>query len=102
MARLSVRAWLRSARCEISVARAERKAVGVADDGADDDFSGEQQIGDHAAEDGDLRCVLLAEEGAVGLGGDEQLGDDGGDAAKVAGAGLAVETLAQGRDFDKC
>jgi hypothetical protein len=42
-----------------------------------------------------LRCVFLAEVGAVGLGGDEELGDYGGDAAKVGGAGLAVEALAQ-------
>ena len=58
-------------RCEIRIARAERKSVGVAHDGADDDFSGEQQIGGHAAQHGNLRCVLLAEKGAVGLGGDE-------------------------------
>ena len=84
-------------RGEIGVARAEGEAVGIADDGADDDFRGEAQVGNHAAQDGDLGRVFLAEEGAVGLGGDEQLGDDGGDAAKMAGTGCAVEAIAQGR-----
>ncbi len=88
-------------RCEIRVARAERKAVGVANDGADDDFRGEAQIGNHAAEDGDLGCVLLAEEGEIGLGGDEELGDDGGNAAKMAGARCAVEAIAEAGDLDK-
>ena len=87
---------------EVGVARAEREAVGVADDGADDDFGAETQIGDHAAEDGDLGRVFLAEEGEVGLGGDEQLGDDGGDAAKMAGAGCAVEAIAEAGDIDEC
>ena len=75
MARLSVRACARWAGREISIARAEREAVGVANDGADDDFSDEPQIGDHAAQHRDLSRVLLAEEGEIGLGGDQQLGD---------------------------
>ena len=89
-------------RREVSVARAEREAVSVAHDGAHDDFGGEQQIGSHAPQDCNLRCVFLAEVGAVGLGGDEQLGDNGGHAAKMAGAGLAVETIAECGNFDKC
>ena len=96
-----MRAWARSDGREIGVARAEGEAVGVADDGADDDLRREAQIGDHAAEDGNLGRVLLAEEGAIGFGGDQQLGDHGGDAAKVAGAGCAVQTIAEGWDFDK-
>ena len=79
---------------EVGVARTEGEAVGVADDGADDDLRRKAEIGDDAAQNGDLGRVFLAEEGAVGLGGDEQLGDDGGDAAKVAGAGCAVEAMA--------
>ena len=36
-----------------------------------------------------------------GFGGDEQLGDDGGDAAKVAGTRCAVEAIAEVFDFDE-
>jgi hypothetical protein len=87
---------------EVDVAGAEGEAVGVANDGADDDFDREQQIGGHAAENGDLGGVFLAEEGAVGLGGDEELGDDGGNSAEVAGAGCAVEAVAQAFYVDDC
>ena len=61
----------------------------------------EAEIRDHAAKDGDLGRVFLAEEGEVRLGGDEQLGDDGGDAAKMAGAGCAVEAIAEAGDLDE-
>ncbi len=43
----------------------------------------------------------MAEEGTVRLGGDEELGDYGGYAAKVAGSGLAVEAVAEAFDIDK-
>jgi hypothetical protein len=43
----------------------------------------------------------LSEEGAVGFGGDEELGYDGGYAAKVAGAGEAVEAIAESLDLDE-
>ena len=65
---------MRSAGLRYDIAGAESQSVEVADDGADDDFGGEAQVGDHAANDGDLGGILLAEECAVGLGGDEQLG----------------------------
>ena len=58
-------------RSEVGVARAEREAVRVAHDRADDDSCGEQKIGSHAPQDGNLRRVLLAEEGAIRFGGDE-------------------------------
>src|ERR1035437_4348775 len=44
---------------EVEVAGAEGQAVGLADDGADDDFGGQGQIGRHAAEDGKLGGGLL-------------------------------------------
>ena len=80
---------------QIAVARAQGKAVRVADCGADGDFDGKVEVAGHGAEDGDLGGVLLAEEGAVRLEDVEELGDDGADAAEVAGAGLAVEAVAQ-------
>ena len=101
MARLSTRAWARCGGVEVAVARTEREAVGLADDGADDDGCRQAKVADHAAEDGDLRGVFLAEEGEVGFGGDEQFGDDGGDAAEVAGAGGSVEAAAEGFDVDE-
>ena len=61
-----------------------------------------QQIGNHAANDGNLGRILLAEESFIGFGGDEQLGDDRSDAAKMAGAGDAVKTVSEVFDFDKC
>src|ERR1017187_5372969 len=76
---------------EIDVAGAESQAVGLADDGANHDFCGQAEVCEHAAEDGDLGGIFLAEEGAVGLGGDEELGYDGGNAAEMAGAGGAVK-----------
>jgi len=86
---------------EIGVAGAEGEAIGVADDGADDDFRGEAQIGDEAPDDGNLGGVFLAKLRAIRLGSEEQLGNNGGDSAKVAGPGLAVQALAQGWNFDK-
>ena len=38
--------------------------------------------------------ILLAEEGEVGAGLQEQLGDDGGDAVEMAGPERAAKTLA--------
>ena len=81
---------------------AQGQAVEFTDDGTDYDFSGEAEVGDHAAEDGDLGGVFLAEVGAVGLGGDEELGDYGGYSAKVGGSGPAVEAVAEAFDFNKC
>jgi hypothetical protein len=86
---------------EVDVSRAESQAVGLADDGTHHNFGGEAQVGNHAADDGYLGRVFLAEEGAVGLRGDEQLGDYGGYAAKVAGAGCAVKAVAQAFDFNE-
>ena len=71
-------------------------------DGEDATLKARQnQIVYPCAENCDLRGVFLAEESAVGLCGDEKFRDDGGDAAKVAGAGRAVEAVAQAFDFDE-
>ena len=75
---------------EVDVSGAEGEAGVVADDGANDDAGGEAEVGGEAPDDGDLGGVFLAEEGAIGFRGDKELGDDGGDALKVAGAGCAV------------
>ena len=87
---------------EKCVAGTESKPIEIADDGADDNFDGEEQIGNHAANDGSLSRILLAEKSFIGFGGDEQLGDDRSDAAKMAGAGDTVKTVSEVFDFDKC
>jgi len=84
---------------EIDVARAESEPIRIADDGADDDLRRETKVGDHTADHGDLGCVFLAEEGAIGFGGDEQLGDDGCNAAEVTWTRCSVETVAEIADF---
>ncbi len=80
-------------RGKIAVAGAHGQAIRLADDGADDQFEIEVEVADHATQDGDLSGILLAEEGFVRGDDVEQLGYDGGDAAKVAGAGGAVEAI---------
>ena len=52
---------------------------------AGDRLDGEIEIGAHVAEDGLLLEILLAEEEVRGLGDEEQFGDDGADAAEMAG-----------------
>ena len=59
-------------------------AVGLAHDRHADDLDAEVEIAHHAADDGELLEVLLAEHGDVRLDGVEQLGDHRGDAAEVA------------------
>ena len=52
----------------------------------------------------DIRSEHLGRRARLELGlcGDEQLGNDGGYAAKVTGAGMAVEALAERRKVDEC
>ncbi len=101
MARLSVSAWMRSAGLRYRLRELRARPSGSRTMGQTTISCGEAQVGDHAAQHGNLGGVLLAEEGAVGLAGDEQLGDHGGYAAKVAGAGFAVEAVAQAFHLDK-
>ena len=59
------------------------------------------KITNHAAEDRDLGGIFLTEVGAVWLGGGKELGDDGGDAAEMSGAGFAVKAIAEAFHLDK-
>ncbi len=65
-----------------------------------DELYGEVEVADKGAENGDLGGVFLAEEGEIRLDDVEELGDDGGDAAEVRGAGAAVEAGADFGDVD--
>src|SRR5205085_9753161 len=78
-------------RAEVDVAAAHGQAVRLAHDGADDDLDREIQVAHHAADHDHLLGVFLAEVGALGSEGVEQLGHHGGDAAEVAGAVLALQ-----------
>ena len=86
---------------EIDVARAERQPVGSRTMGQTTISVAEPQVGHHAPQHGHLCSILLAEEGAVGLRGDQQLGNHRGHAAKVPGPGCAIETARSGLDLDK-
>ena len=57
-----------------------------------DDFQAEEQIADHAANDGQLLVVFLAEDGGMGTDDVEELGHHGADAAKMAGSLRAAES----------
>ena len=80
---------------EVGVAGGEGEAVGVADDGGADNLDGEVEVTDHAADDGNLLEVFLAEDGDVGLDDVEEFGNDGADAAEVGGALGAFEGLGE-------
>ena len=85
-------------RAEVGVAAAHREAVGLADDRPDDELDVvEVQVGHQARDDGHLLGVLAAEDGPVGPHGEQELGDDGGDAAEVLGPRRALEARRSGR-----
>jgi len=96
--------WWRgcAARREVTVARAESEAVGLAHYRAGDNLHGKIEIAHHGAQDGKLRGILLAEVGTVGRDDMEELGDDGGHSAKVAGTARAVEAITDAGDFNEC
>ena len=54
-------------RGEVAVARGAGQAVGFAGDGRRDDFDREEEVADHAADDGELLGVFFAEDGDVRL-----------------------------------
>ena len=81
---------------EILVAGGHGEAVGFAAGGSGNDFDGEEEVADHAADDAELLGVFFAEDGEVGEDGVEELGDDGADAVEMAGAGGAAEGAGEG------
>jgi len=80
---------------EVGVARTQGQAVGFADGVDGSDLDGEIEVGDHAADDGELLGVFAAEVGDVGLDDVEKFADDGADPAKEAGAGSTAEMIAE-------
>ncbi|GAA3298718.1 hypothetical protein GCM10020295_35030 [Streptomyces cinereospinus] len=85
---------------EVAVAAGQGQAV-VLPHGRDaDDLDAEVQVPHHAADQGELLGVLLAEERHVGAGEVEQLGDDREHAVEVAGAGGALQALPHGAGAD--
>lgn len=90
-----------SARAQVDVARAQRKAVGFPRGGADDNLGGHHKVLDHALDDDRLLDVLLAKVDAVRLDNVEELHADGGDAAEKGRPAGALEDLCHGRDGDE-
>ena len=72
-------------RREAGVAARQREAVGLAHGRQDGELDGQVEVAHHAAQDGDLLGVLLAEERDVGRDDVEELGHDRADAGEVAG-----------------
>ena len=86
---------------EVAVAAAHGEAVGIANSGEGDDFAGEIEVGAHLPEDELLLEILLSQEKVGGLGDGQEFGDDGADAAKVAGADLAFEDIGERARVDR-
>src|SRR5690606_8047664 len=80
---------------QADVARAHGEAVGFANGFHRDDVEPEVEVAHHLPNHGELLEVLFAEVGAVRLDDVEELGDDGGDAAEVAGAEGAAQAVGE-------
>ncbi len=87
---------------QVNIAGADGKTIGIANDGAHHNFDCKPQIGDHPSQHGDLCRVLLAKKCAIGFGRNQELGNNSGDAAKVARPRCSVEAIAEVRNFDEC
>ncbi len=85
---------------EVGVARRQRQAVRLAHDRTADHLGGEIEIARHAADDGELLEVLLAEEGQLRARQGEELGDHRAHAAEMAGAARAAERLGERARLD--
>ena len=83
------------------VAARHRQPVGFADRRHDVERDREVEVAHHAAHDGDLLGVLLAEERHVGRDDVEELGHHRADAGEMAGAAVgALEHVGQALDAD--
>src|SRR5271165_2379445 len=80
---------------QVGIARAHGQAIGFADDGAAHNLDWEFKVAHHAADDGKLGGIFLAEERGVRFNDMKQLGDNRGYAAEMARARTAVELFAQ-------
>ena len=89
----AVRYWLR----ELIASPSASRTVGAATIS-----TGIAQVGHHAADDGELLKVLLAEHRDVGLDDVEELGDDGRDALEMSGPELPAQDARQLRHLDAC
>ena len=86
---------------EIRVSRRERQAVGFPHGLSDLDANREVEVPDEATHDRDLLEVLPAEEGGVRLHLEEELRDDGGNAAEVAGTDGSLPAFRDVCDLDR-
>ncbi len=78
---------------ELAVAGGEGQTIGFTNGGVADDFDGDIEIADHAANEGKLLEVLVSEDGEVGLEDVEELEDDGENAIEVARAGGSAKVF---------
>jgi hypothetical protein len=87
-------------RRQVLIAGAHREPVGIAYRGRADDFHRHAQVRDHAADDGQLLKVLLAEHRDVRLHDVEQLRHHGADALEKPRAKFALQDARQSRHLD--
>src|SRR5262245_26139213 len=85
---------------EIRVARTHGQAVGFTHDRANDNLNWKIQVANHLANDCGLSGILLAEECQIRLDDLEELGYDGGHAAKMSRTRAAIELVADALDRD--
>lgn len=86
---------------ELAVSGGEGQAIGFPDGGVSDDFDGDIEIADHAANEGKLLEVLVPEDGELGLKDVEELEHDGQDAIEVARPGGSAKVLREERFGDE-
>jgi hypothetical protein len=80
---------------ETTVPAGQRETVGFAYRRLGHDLDAQVEIGRHAADDGELLVVLLAEHGEVGPDRREQLGHHGGDPVEVSRSRRALHPLGE-------
>src|ERR1700676_4744346 len=85
-------------RREVCIKRAHSEAIGFAHDRADHDLDWKIQVLHHAANDGGLSRIFLAEESDVWFDGVKELGNNSGHAAKVAGTRPPAQFVAKAFD----
>lgn len=87
-------------RREVSVARGQSEAIGLAAGGGTNDRQGQVEVADHLSEDCELLVVLFAEDRDVGCDLTEEFAAHGCDAAEKVGAKVCFEAEGCTGGFD--
>src|SRR5690606_1960535 len=85
---------------EVGVARGEGEAVAFPNGRTGDDLRRDAEIADELLHDQKLLVILLAEIGPIRQAGEQQLGDDGGDAGEEMRAEVGLQARRGTADQD--